>query len=199
MSFTAVSPFKQLKLKYRPTTGKIYFTYADLKNFPEWPESPLLELSKGELFVVPSPNTVHQDISSELNHQFRSFLKKNPIGKVFTAPYDIIFSEEDTVIPDLVYVSNANVTIITSQNITGSPDLILEIVSTNRKRDFIEKKELYEQYKVKEYILVDPKDKKIYQYQLINQTYSGQKEYLFTDEISINSVPGLIISLKDYS
>jgi Uma2 family endonuclease len=136
----ATFTLEQFTLKFREKDGKAYFTVSDLKSLPEWPESPLLELIKGELYLMPSPNTNHQNIAGELFFQIKSFLKSNSVGFVFTAPIDVVFSEEDTVIPDIIFISKNNEKIITSQNIQGSPDFIIEVVSSNQSRDFIQKR-----------------------------------------------------------
>lgn len=184
-----------LNARFRPD-GKIFFTVIDLESFPEWPEGPLLELLHGEIYLVPSPNTLHQDISASIFVQIRNYLNINPVGRSFTAPYDVILSDEDAVIPDIIYVSNENSKIITAKNIRGSPDFIIEIVSTNRKRDFIDKRDLYEKSGVKEYWVVDPKDEIIYKFVRNNQgIFDSPSEHTFKDTIQVESIKGFSITL----
>ena len=57
------------------------------------------------------------------------FVKKHQIGKVYDAPYDVVLSENNVFFPDIMFVSNENSKIITGKNITGAPDLIIEILS----------------------------------------------------------------------
>jgi len=57
-----------------------------------------------------------------------------------------------------VFIKKSNEEIIKENNIDGIPDLVIEIVSANRKKDFIIKKEVYERYKVPEYWIVDPSE-----------------------------------------
>ena len=50
--------------------------------------------------------------------------------------FDVLFSEEDIVQPDIIFVSNENRKIITKDNIKGTPDLLIEILSPGTsKRD----------------------------------------------------------------
>ena len=186
----------KLNLRSRAENGKIYFTVADLEAFPEWPDGPLLELVNGDLYVVPSPNTEHQDLSAEILYQIKSFLKTKAIGRVFSAPYDVMFSDEDSAVPDIVYVAKENEKIITSKNIQGTPDLIVEITSNNRARDFILKRNLYERFKTKEYWIVDPKEKKVLIY-LLNRdgAFDPPREHPFGEILTVKSITGLSLQL----
>jgi len=189
-------PLKEAKLKIRDSTGKIYFTVSDLLRFPEYPEGPLVELINGELFMTPSPNINHQTISSELHYQIKDFLKNNNQGQIFTAPIDLKLSEEDLTIPDLVFVDNTRLQIIGEQSINGAPNLIIEIVSTNKKQDYIIKKELYQKFKIDEYWIVDPTEKLILVY-LLNEKagYNKPKEYKLTDKVPVKQINGLFLKL----
>jgi Uma2 family endonuclease len=143
----------------RHHTSKVYFTYEQLRELPEWPSSPLIELIQGEMFMPPSPNIYHHDISARLVSILREQLGE--ITRVFNAPVDVVLSNEDVIIPDIFIVNADNYEIITETNITGVPDLIVEILSTNREHDLVIKKNLYERYGVKEYWIVDPENKTI--------------------------------------
>lgn len=182
-------PLKEAKLRIRSSNGKIYFTVDDLMNFSEFPEGPLVELVNGELFMTPSSNIDHQKISSELHYQIKSFLKQNNQGQIFTAPIDVKFSEEDLTIPDLVFIGQSRSTIIEKQSINGSPNLIIEIVSTNKKQDYVIKKELYEKYKVEEYWIVDPTENLILVHLLNKRNFFEKpKEYKLDDEVPVNQL-----------
>jgi len=192
----ATYTLEHFTLKFRENDGKAYFTVSDLKSLPEWPESPLLELIKGELYLMPSPNTNHQNIAGELFFQIKSYLKSNQVGFVFTAPYDVILSEEDTIIPDIIFVSKNNEKIVTSQNIQGSPDFIIEVVSSNRSRDFIQKRNLYEEYGIREYWIVDKDEKRIYKYLLNKELrYETPQEYDMGSPLQVTTIPGLSLTI----
>ncbi len=120
------------------------------------------ELIGGEFFMAPAPNTFHQRSLREIGFKIAKFLKISELGEVFIAPYDVVISNEDVVQPDIIFVLKQNLHIITEDNIKGSPDLLIEIISKNSaQRDRIIKRRLYERYGVKEYWLVDPDKKEI--------------------------------------
>ena len=88
----------------------------------------------------------------------RSYLEEHPIGEVLYAPYDIVFSNFDVVVPDHIYLSHERAkTVVTEKHARGAPELVIEIASKGtRKRDETIKRRLYERSGVEEYWLVDP-------------------------------------------
>jgi len=55
----------------------------------------------------------------------------------------VVLSNEDVVQPDIIFISKENQQIITQDNIKGSPDLLIEIISkSSAQRDRIIKKAL---------------------------------------------------------
>jgi Uma2 family endonuclease len=138
-----------------PESTSTKLTYEDFLLLPD--DGRRHEIIDGEHFVSPSPVTKHQAIVMRLSSALHSFLRKNPIGKVFPAPLDVVLSDTDIVEPDILYVSNDRSHIITEKNIQGAPDLVIEILSdATRKTDEIIKRKLYERFGVGEYWLIDP-------------------------------------------
>ena len=134
----------------------VKLTYDDFVLFPE--DGMRHELIDGEHYVTPSPNMKHQSVSGTLFGLIWSHLETHPIGHVFHAPFDAVFTLFDVVEPDLLYISNARAgTILTADNVKETPELVAEIASTGtRKRDDTIKRRLYERAGVLEYWLVNP-------------------------------------------
>src|SRR5438128_11182462 len=140
----------------RPARPGVKLTYDDFLLFPD--DGKRHELIDGEHYVTPSPNTRHQRILGNLYWLIRSYLEQHPIGQVFFAPYDVVFSDFDVVEPDLLYLSNARAAaVLTELHARGVPELVVEIASKGtRKRDETIKRSLYERSGVTEYWVVDP-------------------------------------------
>ena len=138
----------------RPTGVKL--TYDDFVLFPD--DGMRHELIDGEHYVTPSPNRKHQKVSGNLFLLIGSWLEQRPIGQLFYAPFDVVFSRFDVVEPDLLYMSNERATeVLTQANVQGAPEIVIEIGSPGtRKRDETIKRRLYERTGVAEYWIVDP-------------------------------------------
>jgi Uma2 family endonuclease len=114
------------------------------------------EIIDGQLLMAPAPDTWHQDWLGDLYSLLRSFVKTNKLGRLFFAPVDVVLDEENTVQPDLVFVSAPNASIIQTRAIFGTPDLLVEVVSpSSGRRDRSQKMKLYARFGVKEYWIGD--------------------------------------------
>ena len=140
----------------KPAPSGVKLTYDDFLLFPD--DGMRHELIDGEHYVTASPNTKHQVVSGNLHWLLRTYLEQHPIGKLYYAPFDVLFSKFDVVEPDLLYMSNQRgAEILTAQHVKGSPELIVEIGSpSTRQRDETIKRRLYERAGVSEYWVVDP-------------------------------------------
>lgn len=140
----------------RPPASGVRLTYDDFVQFPD--DGKRHELIDGEHYVSPSPNTKHQTVLGNLLGSIWSFLRTQPIGRVFAAPFDVVFSDFDVVEPDLLFISKAReAAVLTAANVQGAPDLVVEIGSpSTRKVDETLKRRMYERFGVAEYWIVDP-------------------------------------------
>jgi Uma2 family endonuclease len=140
----------------RPAGAGVKLTYEDYLSLPE--DGKRHELIDGEHYVTATPNRRHQAIVANLLGMIWSYLQQQPIGRVFTAPFDVIFSDFDVVEPDVLYLSRERMAQIeTSPWVRGAPDLVIEIGSeSTRRRDETIKRRLYERFGVSEYWVVDP-------------------------------------------
>ncbi|MFQ5770648.1 MAG: Uma2 family endonuclease, partial [bacterium] len=108
-------------------THKKTYTYQDYVNLPE--DGKRYEIINGDLIMTPAPFTIHQKVSANIVDKLRPFVKKNQKGEVFYAPVDVVLSETNVVQPDILFISNEHSNIITEKNISGVPDLVIEILS----------------------------------------------------------------------
>lgn len=177
------------------------YTYEDLQNFED---EKRYELINGELYLMSSPTTLHQEIVGEIHAQLHNYLKGKKC-KVFVSPLDVCLSgvrnpkkEYNVVQPDILVVCDEN-KITKNMGIQGAPDLIIEVLSpTSKKHDTFVKYNLYQYYGVKEYWIIDGEVGVIYQY-IINEKniYTLPKTYEITENIKVNILKDCTISLKN--
>lgn len=119
----------------------------------------LMEYVDGVIFMSASTSTQHQRISGRLHAQLFYLLDGSPC-EVFHAPFDIELKnkemEGDTiVIPDLSVICDK--TDLADDKYIGVPTIIFEIVNpSNQSHDLVFKLNLYMQYGVKEYWIINP-------------------------------------------
>ena len=139
-------------------------TYED---YLDAPGDTRYELLNGELIVVASPNRDHQTASMNLGTEMNVFTRRNDLGWVFAAPFDVLLEDDvdglSVVQPDIIFVSKERERIITPANIQGAPDMAVEILSpSSRRRDWRDKLDLYERHGVREYWLIDPESRMLW-------------------------------------
>jgi len=174
----------------------VKFTYDDFLNFPD--DGRRHEIIDGEHVVTPSPNTKHQSVSMNLSVAIRNYLGQHPVGAVFAAPLDVVFSDLDVVEPDLIYISRERAGVLTEQHVRGAPDLVVEILSPGTRRtDEITKRKLYERFGVAEYWVVDPEldAVKIYRRTAEGFTRVGELTAEGGDALTTPLLPGFSITL----
>ncbi|MDI6780616.1 MAG: Uma2 family endonuclease [bacterium] len=176
---------------------EVKFTYDD---YSVWDigSDKRYELIGGEFFMAPAPNMWHQSISIDIEFRIKQLLEKTKSGKVYDAPCDVVLSNEDVVQPDIIFISKENIHIITQDNIKGSPDLLIEIISKNSaQRDRIIKRRLYEKYGVHEYWLVDMDKKEIEVLVLSRGTYETYGVFQSQDTLSSVVLEGFHFKVEE--
>ena len=170
-------------------------TYAD---YCLTPDDERYELMDGELLMVPAPGTGHQIVAMELGTLLHVFVKARGLGRVFSAPYDVVLSDTDIVQPDLLFVSNERAHIRTPTNIRGAPDLVIEILSPlTASRDWGEKRTLYAQYGVREYWLVAPDTRTVTVLLLDAGAFAEVACYSAGQTLTSPILPGFTANLDD--
>jgi Uma2 family endonuclease len=130
-------------------------TYDDYLRFPD--DGLRHEIIEGEHYVTPSPVTRHQRILLTLSHLLQTYLDQHAIGEIFFAPFDVLLSEYNVFVPDLIYLSQERAHLLTAKNLQGAPDLAVEILSPGtRSRDLRLKRDVYQRTGVREYWIIDP-------------------------------------------
>ena len=175
----------------------VKLTYDDFLLFPD--DGMRHELIDGEHYVTPSPNTKHQTVSMTLAVLIGGWLERDPIGRIYHAPFDVVFSRFDVVEPDLLYLSNDRAAdVLTPQHVHGAPDLVIEIGSPGtRARDETKKRALYERTGVTEYWFVDPEIDVVRIYRRSGERFTRPVELSreTNDVLTTSLLPGLELPL----
>lgn len=136
------------------------YTFADIL---EMDEDIHVEIIDGELYMMGTPSTKHQRISTDLIRQFSTYLRGKKC-EVFAAPFAVrLFEKEGDkpwqvgtyVEPDITVICNPDK--LDDYGCKGAPDLVIEILSpSGKKHDMHIKYIQYQKAGVPEYWIVDP-------------------------------------------
>ena len=152
------------------------YTYAD---YLGWQFDESVELIKGKLYrMSPVLKRRHQDASVNLEFALLKYFEDKSC-KVYDAPFDVRLpvrnerkpAQLHTVVqPDICVICDLSK--LDDDGCLGAPDWVIEITSPwTAKNDFNEKFNLYEESGVREYWIVQPKEKTVHVYVLEEETY----------------------------
>lgn len=145
------------------------YSYASYLN---WKFKERVELFKGKVLQMSAPSVNHQRLLGFIQGEIYQYLK-NQSCEVFAAPFDVRFLDESksnsevfTVLqPDVCVICDS--TKLDKRGCIGAPDIVVEILSpSTQKKDLEYKFDIYEEYGVREYWVVDPEKRSFLKYVL---------------------------------
>lgn len=139
-------------------TTAFRFTSADLEQLPDI-EGVRYEIIDGDLYVSSAPGEPHQYTSLAFGVALHVWSAQTGAGLAVPAP-GLVFSADNDVIPDLVWISNERRALARDEigHYSLAPELVVEVLSpgsVNERRDRDLKLSLYSRQGVQEYWIAD--------------------------------------------
>ncbi|MEH2363740.1 Uma2 family endonuclease [Nostoc sp.] len=177
----------------------VRWTIQDLEVLPE-NEWTRYEIINGELFVTRTPHRRHQQVCVKISRQLDVWSDSSGLGETIVAP-GVIFSQADSVIPDVVWVSRERLAEIEDQagHLTGAPELVIEVLSSGKQNEFRDKEaklKLYSVQGVREYWIVDRFTQQVEVYRREKAQLVLVATLLGDDEITSSLLPGFCCSIR---
>lgn len=182
--------------------NKVY-TYAD---YISYSENERIEIIDGKIYAMsPAPSRIHQKLIVELSTILNNYIKSNKGPcEVYVSPFDVFLTDNEDiqnckniVQPDISVICDKNK--LNDKGCIGAPDMIIEVVSPyNPSNDYVRKLSVYEQFKVREYWIINPMEQTIVIYKLDDtMQYTAPKFYTFKDKIKVGIYDNLEINFND--
>ena len=183
----------------RPHAG-MRLSVAEFMDLPDADDKRKMELDDGELYIMPRPRPEHQFMQGELLRHFADY-RDRFVASPIEVYHDIILSlfperPQLLVSPDLIVIRHGGPAIVTSSMVVGVPDIIVEILSSDRARDLVRKRQLYAAAGVPEYWLFDLRPDTVAQLELNNGAYTQRALLTADDTLTTPLLPGLAIPLS---
>ena len=178
------------KPKLRPGMRMSVDEFLDL---PETDAKPRLELDDGVLYVMPRPRRARQFLALWLGWHIANYLNgfAEPPAEVYPELVVILSrAPRRVMVPDLAIILRGRAGIF-----VGAPDIVVAILSTNRRRDLVRKRRIYAAAGVKEYWIVDPRHDTVLSLQLHDGRYAARSTLGVGDVLTTPLLPGLAIPL----
>ena len=159
-----------------------------------------MELIDGVLYIMPTATTDHQFILTQLLWYFVSYLDSfaEPPARFYPDITTILSPELRRVVePDLLVILAGRDDIRSVRHVEGVPDIVIEILSSDRNRDLVRKRQLYAEAGVREYWIFDPVNDTVIPMELPNDEYIERPTLTAADTLTTPLLPGLSIPLAD--
>ncbi|MFQ5578579.1 MAG: Uma2 family endonuclease [Anaerolineae bacterium] len=180
--------------KATPWPEQGHWTYDDYLRLPD--DGRRYEIIEGVLYMVNAPGFEHQFAVAEIFGELRNFVKKNRLGVVLTAPFEVHLSENTRPVqPDVLFIRAENHPAPGAPFFEGAPDLVVEVLSpaTARTDRFI-KFNAYEEAGIPEYWIVNPKTRSVEVFTLTEGgEYALKGEHTAGEAVESDALAGLAI------
>ena len=167
---------------------------------PEPDDKRKMELDDGALYIMPRPRLRHQSAQNELIYYFRSYFRDfaDPPGEVY-ADFVVALPAElpRLFAPDLAVVLRSSEVVVSDRMIEGAPDIVMEILSTDRNRDLVLKRQVYAAAGIPQYWIFDWLNDTALQLELRDGQYVERATLTADDTLTTPRLPGLAIPLAD--
>ncbi|NLI92414.1 MAG: type II toxin-antitoxin system Phd/YefM family antitoxin [Peptococcaceae bacterium] len=171
-------------------------TYEDFLKLSEASEN-RYEYIDGEVYLLASPSYDHQSIIMEIVNIMYNYFKGKPC-RPLTSPFDVtlvIDEKKNVVQPDIIVICDTE-NINERGRYTGTPTLVLEVLSeSTQKKDMLKKLSLYLHAGIKEYWIINPLRKEIYLYSFENQDIKEYRVYQGAETAQSPFFEGLAVPL----
>ena len=167
-----------------------------IKDIEALPEGERAELIDGKMYRMATPTLTHQDMLMWMSVKIWMHISEHGGGcKVLHAPFAVYIRNDDLnyVEPDLSVICDSSR--LDEKGCHGAPDWAVEIVSPSSKTmDYIRKCTLYEQAGVREYWIVDAKEKSVFVY---NFEHGTSERYAFSEPVKAGIYEDLIFDFNE--
>ena len=179
----------------KPRNG-IRLSVEEFLELPDTYDRRKMELDEGELYIMPRPRIRHQFLQGDLIWYFQGYVRSFDDPPAYVL-HDVVvaLSLERRVLysPDLVVILRGSSTVVSDRVVEGPPDIVVEILSSDRRRDLVHKRQVYAEAGVPEYWIFDPPADTATLLELRDGEYVERAVLSSEDTLTTPLLPGLAI------
>ena len=158
------------------------------------------ELDDGVLYIMATGSPDHQFLMRWLCRPIEDYFLE------FEQPPAQLIQEMTTILsrelqrapePDIVIILNERRHIVSRVRVEAPPDIVVEILSSDRSRDLVRKRQIYAEAGVLEYWLMDPRSDTVTPLELRDGGYVERAVLGVGDTLTTPLLPGLAIPLEE--
>ncbi len=159
-----------------------------------------LELFDGVLYLMSTPTKDHQFLMRWIARHFDDHIDafESPPAEIHLDITTILSPElQRAVEPDIVVILAGRNDIGGVRHVEGVPNIVVEILSSDRNHDLVFKRRIYAEAGVREYWIFDPVNDTVLPLELQDGEYAERPTLTAADTLTTPLLPGLSIPLAD--
>ena len=184
----------------KPIVTGTRMSVAEFLDLPDTEERNKMELDDGELYIMPRPRPVHQFIVLRLCVYIANYIDSfaEPPAQVHLDPVTILSRDpQHVLVPDVAVILPGQPGRIVGGYFECVPGIAVEVLSSDRNRDLVRKRQLYAEAGVSEYWIFDPENDTAMLLELHDGDYVQRGLLSASDTLTTPSLPGLAIPLAE--
>ena len=159
-----------------------------------------MELDDGALYIMPRPRIVHNFAQNEFYLHFAIY-RNRTVGPPIQVYTDVIVAlsleSERLYAPDVTVILPGNPGAVRDRMVEGPPDIVIEVLSSDRNRDLVRKRQVYAEAGIPHYWLCDLRQDTLTLLELQDGAYTERAALTAEDILSTPLLPGFAIPLAD--
>ncbi len=154
------------------------------------------ELINGELYQMPPATGKHQFLMDFLVRMINNLMDAvNPSPGWAFSNLGLALSDLYAPTPDIIYLRQGNLRLINGSFVEGIPDLVVEILSSDRNRDLVTKRAWYAGAGIPEYWIIDLANEEIIVLEWNGIEYA-ERAFSRGDTLTTQTIPGFELPLE---
>ena len=170
-------------------------TLAEYRALPEM-DGGVWELIDGEAYQMPPATIEHQFLVDFLVTMINNLMRvAQPAPGLAFSNVGLALSDLYAPTPDIIYLRAENLGLARRGYVEGIPDLVVEIISSDRNRDLRMKRDLYAGAGIPEYWILDPVNDVLTVLELSGDEYVVRMLGR-ADTLTTSAIPGFALPLE---
>jgi Uma2 family endonuclease len=130
------------------------------------------DLIDGVIYFASPDSRISNQLTNFLSRIMGIYCEMKNLGEIFSSRFAFTLTRTRAPEPDVAFVRRERLHLVHATGMNGGPDIAVEIVSHDSGyRDYVEKKQLYQDAGVLEYWLIDPLERRAEFYRLHENQY----------------------------
>ena len=183
----------------KPQSG-LRLTVEEFMELDDTADRRKMELDDGALYIMPRPRIVHNFAQSEFYLHFANYRNRMdglPIQVYADVIVALSLDQRRLYAPDVTVILPGNPCMVRDRMVEGAPDIVIEVLSSDRNRDLVRKRQVYAEAGIPHYWLCDLRQDMLTLLELRDGGYAESATLTANDTLTTPLLPGFALPLAD--